>query len=346
MRFDIRNALEVSGVPGAVVSVVADRQVAATHAFGVKNAATGEPVTEDTVFQAASLSKPVFASAVLALRDAGDLDLDRPLQDYIPQDELPPITARQVLSHTSGLPNWRFEPDEPLECAFAPGARFSYSGEGYYLLQCVVERIAGQGIEAFLQDRVLQPLGMRRSTYVWNPEHAAEVSFGHRDRGQPAEPWNAWQGRRMQEIAAQSGKPLRDWRREDVVAAMPQVHPSLSPLPNNVIPNVAGSLLTTAPEMARFLVRILETDHRALAQPQVRLTPRLSWGLGWGIEEIAGERCFWHWGENGLFENFLLGMPDQGRGIVVLTNGNRGLKVCQQVVRHFAGVEPDAFLWI
>jgi CubicO group peptidase (beta-lactamase class C family) len=112
--------------------------------FGVKDAARREPVDAETVFEAASLSKSVFAYGVLALCHAGLLDLDTPLTHYLPDrslcrdPRLEAITARTVLSHTTGFPNWR-QRGKPLTIDRVPGESFGYSGDGYLYLQRVVE---------------------------------------------------------------------------------------------------------------------------------------------------------------------------------------------------------------
>ncbi len=124
-------------------------------------------VTEQTVFPAASLSKPVFAYTVLKLVDQGILSLDTPLReivDYAPGDEFAAeITAAHVLSHTTGFPNWRSS-EQPLKSYFRPGDRFSYSGEGFVFLQRVVERLTGESLDPTAQRLVFKPLGMTRST--------------------------------------------------------------------------------------------------------------------------------------------------------------------------------------
>ena len=100
-------------VPGLSIAVIRNGKLAWNHGFGVKNAETKEPVTEDIVFEAASLSKPVFAYAVLKLVDSGKLELDTPLVKYLNRpyiendDRVNLITARRVLTHTTGFPNWR-----------------------------------------------------------------------------------------------------------------------------------------------------------------------------------------------------------------------------------------------
>jgi CubicO group peptidase (beta-lactamase class C family) len=323
--------------------------------MGVTNSETREPISENTVFQAASLSKPVFTYGVLSLQQQGKLELDRPLHDYLPLPEseyapqLKQITARQALTHTTGLQNWRFGPEDQLKFAFEPGTSFSYSGEGFFYVQRVVEQITEQSIESFLQERVLRPLGMATSTYLWSADYEALISMGHRDRGKKGEPWNMRLGQKLLEIAAQEQKPLKEWMYADYVEAVPQIHESLAPLPNNMIPNVAGSLLTTAPEYALFLLRLLEPQDeiaRQMLQPQHRLNSILTWGLGIGLEDVDEETCFWHWGDNGFFGNFMFGNPRQGNGIVVLTNEVRGLYLCERILRQVNGHDLSAFLWI
>jgi CubicO group peptidase (beta-lactamase class C family) len=123
--------MEIGGVSGAAVAVIESGDVIWTRGFGVTSAATGAPVQADTVFHVGSLAKPVLAYAALRLVEAGRLELDRPLDTYLPAPYLPgdaparTITARHVLSHTSGLPNWRFEPADILSVSFMPGERFS-----------------------------------------------------------------------------------------------------------------------------------------------------------------------------------------------------------------------------
>jgi CubicO group peptidase (beta-lactamase class C family) len=347
--------MEVAGVPGIVFSFIEKNRVLSTHAIGVKNAETKEPVAENTVFQAASLSKPVFTYGVLSLQQEGRIDLDKPLNDYLSlpeSDEIPQlkqITARQALTHTTGLQNWRFDIGDKFEFGFEPGKGFAYSGEGFFYVQRVIEQITGQSIESFLQERVLSPLGMLHSSYIWRAEHALLISMGHRDRGQKADPWNAWQGRKLLAIAAQKNKPLDEFMFHDFVEALPQVHPELSPLPNNMIPNVAGSLLTTVSDYAQFIVRLLDPEDEIaslMLLPQYKLNSVISWGLGIGLEEINHRTCFWHWGENGIFENFMFGDPVNGNGIIIMTNGSRGLRICERILREVRGYPLTAFLWI
>jgi CubicO group peptidase (beta-lactamase class C family) len=348
--------MEMAGVPGLVFSLIENHQLTSTQPVGVRNSETKGHVKKNTVFPAASLGKPVFTYGVLTLQREGKLDLDKPLNDYLAlpeSNEIPQlrqITARQALTHTTGLQNWRFKNEDKLEFAFEPGTGFSYSGEGFFYVQRVIEQITGQSVESFLQEQVLRPLGMVDSTYIWHPGLEARISKGHHNRGtKVVDPWNAQQGRRLLEISYQRDKPLGEWMFEDFVQAHLQKDGSLAPLPGRMLSNVAASLLTTAHDYAQFMLRLLNLKDELASQmltPQHQLNRVLSWGLGVGLEQVNGENCFWHWGDNDTFKNFMFGNPGTGNGLVVFTNDSRGLNVCERLVREVTGHDLAAFLWI
>ncbi len=305
-------------VPGAAIAVARGDQIVWSGAFGIKDRATGEPVAPDTVFEAASLSKPVFAAVVLRLHVQGLLALDSSLNDYLPEpyvpDEplLPQITARMVLSHTTGFPNWR--PDgKPLRIQAEPGSRFGYSGEGYVYLQRVLERRTGRSLQALADEAVFAPLDMAASSYSWREASGAAAATGHDRAGAP-----------MPKLRFAEG-------------------------------NAAFSLHTTAPDFARFLGGFLALGPDWARQPagpasaemltrQVRVDDTLSWGLGWGLEHGAGGDALWQWGDNRGFKGFAIGYRDTGLGIVVLTNGDNGLRLCREVVTRVTGRPAPAYL--
>src|ERR687885_690152 len=145
---ELPRLLTETRIPGFSIAIVRDARLFWHREFGVRRAGSNERVDRHTVFQAGSVSKTVFAYAVLKLCERGILDLDTPLTRYTserilendPRLEL--ITARHVLSHSSGLQNWRSE-KEPLKIHFAPGEKYLYSGEGYSYLQSVVTHLTG-----------------------------------------------------------------------------------------------------------------------------------------------------------------------------------------------------------
>jgi CubicO group peptidase (beta-lactamase class C family) len=359
---DLPRQLEIAGVPAIGLSVVRDRRVVWQHIEGVADASTGQPAGASSLWPAASLSKPVVALAALRLADDGALDLDRPLKSYVP-DHAPAdargdrITARHVLSHSSGLRNWRGRPDQPLVPDFEPGARFQYSGEGYYYLQRVLEHVTGTGFGQVMEQRVFAPLGMASSTFTWRADTASRVVTGH-DHGQPTPNFSKDLALKLLQAAEREGKPLASFTHEQVYAAMQAMTPPPAPalLPNFMLPNAAGGLLTTPADYAAFLSEALgggvpaadlkPATRAAMLAPQVRINSALAWGLGWGLERQGGEDYAWHWGDNGSWKNFVLAHPASRSAIVLFTNGSRGLNVARSVIQAATGEDQAAFLWI
>src|SRR6202044_2792160 len=187
LQTDIPSLLQQADVPGLSIALIRKGKLVWSGAFGVSNADTKKPVDANTVFEAASLSKPVFAYAVLKLVDEGKLALDSPLNGYlgnnydvVNDDRIDQITARRVLSHTSGFPNWRDnDGTKTLLIHFTPGEKFSYSGEGMVYLSKVVEKITGMRFEAFMQKYALQPLGMTASSNIWRNRYDSLKASRH-----------------------------------------------------------------------------------------------------------------------------------------------------------------------
>jgi CubicO group peptidase (beta-lactamase class C family) len=175
--------MEYLKIPGLSLALIKDGAIVYHRGFGVKNTATGEKVTDSTLFEAASMTKPIFAYAVHRLVDRGLLDLDTPLHTYLPypdaahDERYKRITGRMVLSHTTGFPNWRNGPK--LDIEFDPGTRFGYSGEGFEYLKAVVGQRTGKDPEQVVQEEVFGPLGMENAYLSWRPEMESLVAVGH-----------------------------------------------------------------------------------------------------------------------------------------------------------------------
>lgn len=352
--------MEWASVPGVAIAILRDGKLVWSKGFGVKKAGEQDVVESSTLFGAASLSKPVFAFAVLRMRDDKLIDLDRPLWNYLPNPDLPDVesskllTARHVLSHSTGLQNWRFSPEQKLEFAFKPGESFRYSGEGFYYLQRVAEQITGNGFEDFMQERVLKPFGMLTSTYLWKPENRSRVAWGHNSSMVPSPMFNATQGKRMIEIAAEWKKPVGSWKYDDVVRAQAIINKDRPPFPNFLLPNTAGSLITSVDEYAKFMIHLMDTSQRdtsELSEPsrremmtsQTKINSGISWGLGVGLEEAGAGKLFWHWGDNGTYKDFMMGDPVSRSGIVVFTNGSNGHRLWRSIVADATGSDHAAF---
>jgi CubicO group peptidase (beta-lactamase class C family) len=309
-------------VPGFSIAIIKDAKLLWHRGFGVKNSASKEPVDHDTVFEAASTSKPVFAYAVLKLCEKGVLDLDTPLTHYTSErflkgdKRLDLVTARHVLSHTSGFPNWR-STDEPLQLLFTPGEKWSYSGEGYSYLQSVVTHLTGQvntkdcakfeagaefcatDIDGQMKANILAPFGMVSSGYLWNDAIENHMARGHDEKGRPSEV---------------SRKPTG---------------PSVARY------GMAGGLCTTPSDYARFLIEIIQPrasdafrlNKLSLAEmlrPQVKRNSESSWALGWEIEHTGNGDFIRHGGGNPGFQCLVAACVERRSGCVMMTNSENG----------------------
>lgn len=327
----IREGMEKRDVPGVSIALIRDGRLFWTGGFGVRDRSSGAPVDADTVFSAQSMSKPVFAYRVMKLAELGVLDLDAPLTRYaaepfVPDDpRLAQITARRVLSHTSGLPNWR-SPDKPLRIAFEPGSQWSYSGEGYHYLQTVVTRLAGHAdpdpahcgtyemgyrvcatdFGAYMEANVLRPFGMRHSGYVWTPALMRRVARRHDASGAPM--------------------PVASSTAIDVARY-----------------GSAGSLMTTAPDFARFLIEVMDprpadrwrlraSSLRQMLEPVIAIPApiKASWALGWQVWHLEKGDIVVHGGDDTGWHSQSGFSPQRRTGFVVLTNGENGLDLIGQ----------------
>jgi CubicO group peptidase (beta-lactamase class C family) len=306
-------------VPGVSVALIERGAIRWRGHFGVANAETRRRIDGRSIFEAASLGKPVFAYALLRLAERGVIDLDRPLARYLDEpladERMATITARMVLSHTTGLQN-EVMPGQTLQVHFTPGTRFSYSGAGFLYLQRVVERVTGKPLPELMRELVFEPLGMRDSGYVWRADYESRKVFGHSAAGV---------------IGA---------RRKPAAATVATLH-------------------TTAADYARFVIATMKSKTMLAPQVAVdagcyfclsggtgTMSESLSWGLGWGLERTARGRAFWHWGENhGEFQTFAIGYPD-GDGVVVLTNSGNGFSVMPEIVAAALAGEHPAFAWM
>lgn len=337
LETEIPHLMQAAGVIGLSVAQIKDATIVWRQGFGIKSQSSSEPVTVDTIFEAASFSKPVCAYAALMLCEQGVLELDTPLALYLPEPNLPDeprfqrITMRHVLSHVTGLPNWRPR-GAPLQMHFEPGDRFSYSGEGYVYLQRVIEHVTAQPLANYLATNVFRPLGMFNSSFIWTEDYETLSAQGHDQQGNPVE----------------------------------KFHPSIA--------NAASSLHTSPTEFAHFLLALMQPSpgtglhpgYESLAEmlrpqvqvndahswqpdwfrPDVVINDRVSWGLGWGIQHHAGGDTFWHWGDNGCFKAFAIGNKQRGTGLVLMSNSANASSLWAPIVHSVMGQEQPGLAWL
>jgi CubicO group peptidase (beta-lactamase class C family) len=319
-------------IPGLSIAVIRDSKVIWTHAYGLANAETKTPVNDATVFEAASLTKPVFAYAVLKLVDSGKLNLDTPLVKYLPgrydvgeDPRLDQITARHVLSHTTGFANWRPRGSQTLKIHFTPGDHFSYSGEGFVYLSRAVEQITGEPLAAFVKKTVFDPLDMKSSSLVWRDDYESLKAYNHN-----------WAGG-----VSGRGKP-------DKANAAASLHSTANDYAKFVIAMLKGTGLK--PATTRLMLTPQSTPTVAgafnLNTPDAKLANDVKWGLGWGLEQTADGMGFWHWGDNGDTKAFVLAFAKQKTGLVMFANSANGLSMINELVGSAMGNNQPALAWL
>lgn len=320
----IQRMMDGAGIPGMSVAILNGGRVTFSGNFGVADSSDAKPVSDDTVFFAASLSKPLFAYAVLRLAERGVIDLDEPLYLYLPNPRLSHdqryrrITARMVLSHTSGLPNW--SDGGKLELSFDPGSDWQYSGEGFIYLQRVVERLVGKDLDSIMQAEVFRPLGMEHSSFYARTDLLDDIATGHDLLGR----------------STTKARPTRE----------------------NM--NPAGTLLTNASDYALFLEELLSgrNSSRSIAMGMATAQAHagsyfggpselpVNWGLGFGLEVGPDGTNIWQWGDNLDCRNFVMANPASGKGVVMFCNSENGMAVARQVTELALEGPHHAFEWL
>ncbi len=315
----------VANVHGLTVTIFNNSEAVYTRAFGFANLADGKPLRTDTEIYGASLSKAVFSVLVMRLVEQGVLDLDTPLQDYVSEplwrnratawhEDLSDlrsdpryrrITARMSMSHTTGLPGWRwFEPDQKLRIHFEPGERYSYSGEGMTLLQVVLQKVTGKPLEQLMQEQVFGPYGMTMSSYTWQPRFEADYAVGH----------------------ATDGK------------AYPKDKDNAARAPSTLETTTDDY----AKFMAAVLRRegLTEASWNEIFTPQVRIRSRtqfgpgslettsandaieLSYGLGWGLRRTPYGWGAFKEGHGDGFQHYSIVYPAKQMGVLLMSNSD------------------------
>ena len=314
--------------PGLSIAIINDGQIIYHKNKGVANKDTLKSIDNNSIFEAASLSKPVFAYLTLRLVDQGVLSLDQPLYKYLPIEALEydtryqKITARMVLSHTTGLPNWRWFDPVPHErnvergqiyLKHEPGT-FGYSGEGFNYLAMVIAHLTEHNmttLDQLFQNEVAKPLGMHKSAFIQTAFIKKHKVMGHK-AGQTSD--DGW----------------------------PRSFPDDTPLTFGA----AGRLHTNAEDYAHFLLAVMDKKGlpkhlwREMLRPQSQvpkghktfvLTGDTAWGLGIAIEPTPYGIRYEHGGNNGDFQSGMMFFIDSKQGYVFMTNSDQGQALNQKL---------------
>ena len=339
----ISSLLEQGNVAGLSYAIINDFKVVHVGAYGYRDLQTRVPNDPKTSFSAASLSKTVFAYIVVTLAEDGLLDLDEPVQTYLERpletydnyvdlrgdDRAGKITARMVLSHTSGLPNWRFMlADEKLAILFEPGTKYSYSGEGYVLLQMVVEEITGIKLEDLAEQIVFGPIGMTNTSFVWNDEYEENYAEPHSETGKKKK-----LPRRLVADAAGGMQTTAADYAAFVVEVMQRARDG-------------------DPVVERMIRPQIPVSSQAVQSPRqhdesdLETTAAVSWSLGWGSFESKSGKAIFHTGNNPGYINYSIAFLDAGSGIVMLSNSENFSRVVSSIGRTAIGDVYSPYSWL
>ena len=306
--------MEENDVVGLSVAVIRNNEVAISRSFGHSSLESKKPISDQTVYKAASLGKPIFAYVVVSLAQQGKINLDVPLASYCAAGVVngdarsEEVTARMVLSHTAGLPNLGGR--SKLEFLFDPGKDFEYSGHGYQYLQGVVEAITHKSLNELANEFVFEPLSMTKSSYVWRTEYENIISSSY----------------------SENKEVFKVNREADVGYA-------------------AWSLYTTLGDYSKFVMHIMKSSKETssiaswLLEPYVDVAKGVKWGMGWGIQDTMPNNSFWHWGSLAGFRHYAVGYPEEKVAVIVMANSQKSFKMVDSVMVESIGGRYPSYDW-
>lgn len=311
-------AAEVTGVG---IAILDHGNVSYMKAHGFRDKEKKLPLTPDSVMTAASFTKVAFAYMVMQLVEQGVLHLDKPVYQYFPKP-LPEyseyqdlandpryqrITARMLLDHTSGFPNWRWlEDDHTLKIHFDPGSRYAYSGEGIVLLQRVVETVTIKPLEELMQQHIFHSFGMTRTSMIWQPQFETDYANGYDEYGRSLGP----ERRKQADAAGSMQTTLRDFTSfmQGVMAGI-------------------GLRNQTREQMLSPQIQIFSRHEFPTLLPTTtdeNKPIKLSYGLGWGLYRTPYGKAFFKEGHDEGWRNYTVCFDQLKSGIVIMTNSSNG----------------------
>lgn len=341
-----------ANVHGLSVSIVNNHELVYQQYFGVRDKRKNESFTPGTIWYGASLSKTILADVTLQLAAEGFIHLDTPLYRYLDKplytyhtnriqqffganyidynslegdERYKMITPRMCLAHTSGFPNWRWlEPDQKLTIKFEPGAKYSYSGEGLFLLQFVLEETTGKDFEELAVEKIFIPMEMNRSSFVWQRAYEGNYAVGHDGNG------------------SFLGIPKRN---------VPNGAGSLS------------TTLEEYTSYFQTVLGQRESRYADLVSPQIRIKAKqqfgpnsqvesnendsikLSYGLGYGLYETPYGKAFFKEGHLEGWQHYAVGIPGKGNALILMSNSDNAESIFKELIEYTTGNTSTPWYW-
>ena len=333
----VQRLMDAAKVHGLNLAILNNRVVAYVKSYGYKNKPQNTLLDTATIVYGASFSKAVFGYLVMKLVEERKIELDKPLYTYlnkpIPEYEYfsdlkndarwKLITARMCLSHTTGLPNVRwFHPGTGemdsmgvIRIYFTPGKKYAYSGEGYKLLQLVIEELTQKNVDELAQEKIFKPLGMTRTGYIWHHSFGDDnVAVGHLNNGLIDQ-----KRKRTEPVAGGSMvTTIADYARF-IEHVMQKKGLGRKIFEEMLSPQITIHSRTQFPPLTNETTT--ENNHI-----------QLSYGLGWGIFNCQYGRAFFKEGNGDSWKNYNINFLDKGISIIIMTNSENGEKIFQELV--------------
>jgi len=305
---DLEKLLKENNIPTLGLGVIEDGKITQIKVYGILDGKKTAPY--NSLFNVASLTKPVTAMTVLRLVSLGKWNLDEPLYKYFTDPDIAndprikKLTTRLILSHQTGFPNWRWmNKDNKLKFEFDPGTKYQYSGEGFEYLRKAVEKKFNKDLEALAKEYVFQPLNMDDTSYIWNEKKMADrIVVGYDKYGKPY----------------------------DIV--------------KNQTASAADDLVTSVEDYSKFLIAVMNNDllspdvFEAMKTKQVKTKANKYFGLGFEIYDLGNnEIALSHGGSDKGVNTIVFILPKTKQGLVIFTNVDDGYKVYESIINQYFG---------
>jgi CubicO group peptidase (beta-lactamase class C family) len=346
----VKRLMDTANVQGLNLAILNNSTVACIKSYGFKNKPKNALLDTSTIVYGASFSKAVFGYLIMKLVEEKMIDLDKPLYKYLKKpvpeygyfsdlkndDRWKLITARMCLSHTTGLPNVRwFNPITSeqdtlgiIKIYFTPGTKYAYSGEGFKLLQLVIEEVSQKNIDELAQEKIFKPLGMTRTGYIWHNSFGDDnVAAGHLNNGYIDE-----KKKRTEPVAGGSMvTTIADYAR--FIEHVMQQKGLRKKMYNEMLsPQISIHSKTQFPPITNETT----TENDAI---------HLSYGLGWGLFNCEYGRAFFKEGNGDSWKNYNINFIDKGISIIIMTNSENGEKIFQELLETLIGDSCIPWRW-
>ncbi|MBA4054898.1 MAG: serine hydrolase [Marivirga sp.] len=348
----VRVLMDKAHVHGMAIQIVNRYDVVYQNFFGFRNKSKMEQLTPGTIFYGASFSKTIFADIVLQLVEDKIIHLDTPLVRYLAKPlftyktnflqqlfgsnfinysdlegdiRFEKITPRMCLNHTTGLPNWRwFEDDKKLKIKYEPGIRYSYSGEGMFLLQMVIEELTGRSIEEIAVEKVFFPLDLPSTSYVWQRAYEGHYAVGHDTPGNNLRiPKN-----NVPNAAGSLSTTLEDYGKFFLSI--------LKQKSERYLELTTPQITISSKQQFGLNAKIDTHDNDTI---------RLAYGLGFGLYKTPYGRAFFKEGHLEGWQHYAVGFPSQGVALIMMSNSDNAESIFKELIEYTTGNTFTPWFW-